>query len=565
MSLFSSIQMAGNSLQADQIGLQVVGQNLANANTPGYAREVVNYSAGPTDQYGALSMGTGVQVQSITQKIDEFLNERLRSANSDQASADTLQQTYTQLESVVGALDTNNSLGSAMNQFFSSISNILNQPESTSIRSQAVSQGQSLVQNVQQLAGRVNQLRSDLNGQVETMPANINRLTSQIANLNVQISGIESSSEFQGEAVGLTDQRNQALSDLSQLIGVRTTQQPDGTVSVYSGDNYLVYQGDARTVSATYSSNRGMAVANLKIDGINSPLASTSGQLQGLTSARDDALGGFEDQLDQFSGTLANEFNKVYSSGQGLTGFSQVTAQEAVSDSQAALNDAGLTFAPTNGSFQVIVNNTQTGASTTTNVPVDLLGTGNDTSLQSLCNSLNGIAGISAQINSGKLTIASASGNTQFAFANDTSGTLASLGINTFFTGSTASDLAINPDVVADPGKFAASASGVGADTTNATTLAGFADQPLASHDGDTINNIYSQMVTNVTEGSASAQASANSADSFASTLSSQQLSVSGVNIDEEAIQMMTYQQAYAGSAKYISTLNNLLTLLTQL
>ena len=67
MSLFSSIQMAGNTLQIQQIGLQVAGQNIANASTPGYSREVMNLEAGPTQRLGGVLLGTGVQVQSIQQ------------------------------------------------------------------------------------------------------------------------------------------------------------------------------------------------------------------------------------------------------------------------------------------------------------------------------------------------------------------------------------------------------------------------------------------------------------------------------------------------------------------
>src|SRR5208283_4411105 len=98
MSLSSSMQIAAGALQANDIALQVVGQNIANANTPGYLTEVANFVPGPTQTNGALVQGTGVQVQSITQQVNTFLESQLRTANSNQASANTLQGTYTQLE-----------------------------------------------------------------------------------------------------------------------------------------------------------------------------------------------------------------------------------------------------------------------------------------------------------------------------------------------------------------------------------------------------------------------------------------------------------------------------------
>ena len=163
--------------------------------------------------------------------------------------------------------------------------------------------------------------------------------------------------------------------------------------------------------------------------------------------------------MNSFAGTLANEFNKVYSSGQGLTGYSQTTANNAVTAANVPLNQAGLAFTPTNGSFNIVVTNSQTGASNTTNIPVSLLGSGNGTAttLNSLAAAINNVSGLQAQVVGGKLNISSTGASTTFSFSNDTSGTLAALGINTFFTGSNADNIAVNNAVVQDPTKFAAS------------------------------------------------------------------------------------------------------------
>ena len=90
MSLSSSISLAANTLQATQIGLQVVGQNIANANTPGYIREEVVLSPADTQQKGGLLLGLGVKVHAVVQKIDLYLEERLRSSISDRAGAEAL-------------------------------------------------------------------------------------------------------------------------------------------------------------------------------------------------------------------------------------------------------------------------------------------------------------------------------------------------------------------------------------------------------------------------------------------------------------------------------------------
>src|SRR5208337_1714276 len=183
MSLSSSIQMAAGALQANDVALQVVGQNIANANTPGYLREVTNFVPGPTQTDGALVQGTGVEVQSITQQVDTFLESQLRTANSNQVSADTLKGTYAQLENIVGALNSGSNLSSAMNQFFNSISAVLNQPGNESAYQSAVLQGQSLAQSINGMANQTVQLRSSIDAQISGMAPEINSLTNQIAQL----------------------------------------------------------------------------------------------------------------------------------------------------------------------------------------------------------------------------------------------------------------------------------------------------------------------------------------------------------------------------------------------
>ena len=90
MSLFSSIQLANNALLAAQLGIQVTGNNIANANTPGYIRQSVVLTPAPTQRYGDLLLGMGVDVSAVIQRTDKFLEERHRAAVSDLANGDSL-------------------------------------------------------------------------------------------------------------------------------------------------------------------------------------------------------------------------------------------------------------------------------------------------------------------------------------------------------------------------------------------------------------------------------------------------------------------------------------------
>ncbi|GIX02656.1 MAG: flagellar hook-associated protein 1 [Thermogutta sp.] len=565
MSLFSAIRMASNTLRADQIALQVAGQNIANAETPGYIREEVVLKPAPIQKLGGLPMGLGVEVAAVIQKIDHFLEERLRASVSDRAGAEVREQTFQQLEGLIGELN-DTDLSSDLTRFFSSISEILNQPESTSARNLAVLQGQTLTQNIQRLYERVNQVRSDLNSRVDDIADRINKLIEDIRQLNIRIAETEGGDVSQSDAVGLRDQRLQDLEELASLIDIRVEEQPSGGVAVYSGGFFLVYEGTARQVSVARQSDRGLAISEIRLDETNSPLEVNSGELHGLLVARDSILGGFLDQLNQFSAALISGFNQLFSSGQGLTGFSSVTSTNAVTDSDLPLDSAGLPFPPRNGSFQIELYNTQTGTIKTYTIRVDLLGHAPKTTLQDIASQINAIDGLSATIDAGgKLTIRSTSSDQVFAFANDTSGFLAALGINTFFTGSNAGNIGINPVVASDPSKFAASRGGIGADTQLAEELAGFGDKPLDDYGGLSLHELYDRMVAEVTQGSAIAKAEADSARTFENTLRGQKLAISGVNLDEEVVKLIAYQRQFQVSARFIKTLNDLLEILVSI
>jgi flagellar hook-associated protein 1 FlgK len=565
MSLFGSIQLAKNALRAQQIGLQVVGQNIANANTPGYIREEVILSPAPTQRVGGLLLGLGVQVEAVVQKIDKFLEERLRNAKSDRVSNETKEQAYLELESILGELGETD-LSTSLNNFFSSIHNVLSQPEDVGIRNLAILQGKTLTQDIRTLAGRVRDVRSDLNDKVKDNVLTINNLLEEIRTLNIQITSTEGGDTTASDAVGLRDQRNMALSSLAGLIDIKSIEQPNGSVNVFAGGDYLVFEDAARFVEAKLDMDRGLAVAEIRIIQTDSKLTAASGEIEGLVSARDDVMGGFLDRLDNLSRTLAFEFNKVFSSGQGLKGHTDVTSEFAVEDSTVALDEAGLEFTPVNGGFDILVKNKQTGLTETTHIRIDLNGLDDDTSLENLASNLDSVSGITAVIDiDGRLRIRSDSAALEFSFANDTSGTLAALGVNTFFSGSSATDIGVSTVVAADASKFNASGSGIAADTTIAAKLAAFLDAPLETQNGASLGVLYANLTAEVVQGSSVTRGIAQGARVFEQTLVGQQLGTSGVSLDEEAVKMISYQRALQATSRYIATLDELLEMLVNI
>jgi flagellar hook-associated protein 1 FlgK len=559
MSLFGSIRLAANSLAANQVALQVVGQNIANADTPGYIREEAILRPAPAVQYGSLLMGMGVEVDSIVQKIDKFLEQRLRGTISDRANAETQEENSVQLEAIVGELG-DNDLSTAMNKFFSSIHEVLNQPEDVAVRNLSVLAGQSVTQEVNRLSQRTTEVRNAVDGQIADTADQINLLTQEIGQLNVRIVDAEGGGTSKSDAVGLRDQRQTAMEKLTELSGVECVEQPSGSVAVYAGGDYLVLDGTVRKVVAVQEGVGGYPQTTLKLADTDAKVETDGGKLQGMITSRDQILGGFLNRMDDFARTLAYEFNKVYSSGQGLNGYKELTSEFAVDDPDLPLDHAGLKYQPVNGSFQVSVHNTRTGLSQTENIRVDLNGSGgDDLTLEDLRKRLDSIDGLQATTSAdGKLTLKAESADEEFSFSNDTSGLLAALGLNTFFSGYSAQSLSVNKEVVDDPSTFAASRGGIGADTDNAVDMADFLDRPLDSQGGTSIGVLYSRIVGQTTQDTATVKATADGTRTFEQTLRSQELSISGVSIDEEAVKMISYQRSYQASARFITTIQQL-------
>ncbi|MGY8770184.1 MAG: flagellar hook-associated protein FlgK [Pirellulales bacterium] len=564
MSLFSSLQQASNSLSAAQIGLQVTGNNISNANTPDYLRQRVIYTPAPTQVHGNLRLGMGVQVEAVVQQLDKFLEERLQSSISDLSNGEAQENTFLQLEALIGELS-DTDISTSLNSFFGSISDILNQPEDLGVRNLSILRGQTLAEDVKRTYQRVEQVHSDTNNRIAQAGADIKNLLIDIGELNKKIIRMEAGTT-RSDAVGLRDQRQRSLKELSQLIGIRSVEQENGSVTVFSDGDFLVFGGTVRTVSTSIeATDSGLQNVQVVIDEIESPLNSGTGKLAGLITSRDAILGNFLEELDGFAQTLIFEFNKTFSSGQGLVGYEEMESEFAINveDINQSLDQVGLDFTPTNGSFRIQVLNNQTGLTNSTDILVKLNGLDDDTSLQSLADEFSAVDGLTASIGlDGKLSIETDSPNIEFAFANDTSGALAALGLGTFFQGGNASTINVHDVIQNDAAKFAVSKGGIGADTENAVELASFLTKELDSINGETLEFLHTRLVGNVTQSASVAKSVAEGFRVFKETLEGQKFGISGVSLDEEAVKMITYQRQFQASSRLIAAIDELLEVL---
>lgn len=564
MSLMSALNISAGALSVNSLGLQVVSNNISNVNTPGYTRQTLHQQSGPTYKVGDLTLGSGVQALGIQQSSNQFLDAALREAIADAEGSEIQNQVYQQLETILGELGEND-LSTYLSDFFNSLNEVANQPESLAIRDLAIQSGVALADKIQSIQQQTLTLQSNINSEVAVSADRINHLLGEIDVLNQQIANLEGSNGASA-AAPLRDTRRIALKELGSLIDIRTTELETGVVNINtSTGESLLFNGEVNQVGTRNSNVNGQPRVDLVIDRTGRRIDAQTGRLGGLRLIRDNALEDFLGGLGAMTENLIHQFNRIHSSGQGLQSFDAISSQTFVTDRNQPLNQAGLPFPAGNGSFKFHVRDQETGTITTSDIYITL-GEAGGTSLQDLADQLNQVSGVEASIDyRGQLQIQSTDPNARFYFSNDTSGTLASLGINTFFTGSNASDIRVNSQLQDRPSLLAVSAGGVGNDSQNILNLISLEDQRLEQLDGNSIRSAYETLVGSVAQKGAIASDIAEGFRQYADSIEGQVMAISGVNLDEEAVKMMQYQRAYQASARVVQTVNEMFDVLVNL
>jgi flagellar hook-associated protein 1 FlgK len=565
MSLSSALQIGRSGILASQTALEVAGNNLANVSTAGYHRQTIALTPAQGDQISRnLSLGQGVTVESITRNISEALETRIRSSISQGASSQTTVDTLTQLEALENEF-TDVDLSSNLSAFFDAWSELANTPDDPSKRTLVIEQGEKLASFMQDLRANMVGLREQVDEQISAAVDSANTILDQLAKVNMEIGRVDGGT---GSANSLRDQRDSLLAELSQYIDISTVEQNDGKVDVFVGSIPLILNGTNRGIELRQDAAGDDFNLSIVLGSDGSPLISDTGKIQGLINARDEQVNGAIDELDQFANTLIYQVNMLHTQGQGTQGFTSVTGTQQFVDVDAVLNseDADLPFEIQHGSFQVTLTQTQTGQQNTTTIDVDLDGLGSDSTLADIMNQLNSVDNLSASLSpSGRLMIETSGQQYEVTFSEDSSGFLATAGINTYFTGSSAANIDVN-GVLQDNGNLlAVTQNHVEGDNSNALAIAGLRTQSISGLGGISLTEMWNRHVEEYAARMGQAE-SENQADQIvAANLDAQQQAISGVNADEEAINLMAFQQAYSGSARFLNVVNEMMQTLLQL
>ena len=332
--LNATLSLATQSLMVQETELSVTNNNIANANTPGYAREVVNLQSVAQTQEGSTVVGGGVDAVSIQSVQNELLNLSINQETSEQASANAQVNVLNQLQTLFPS--SGSSLSGGLSTFFTSLSALSSNPSDAANRETVISNAQSLVQQFNTTSAGLSAPLSGLNTDVETDVAQINQLSSQAAALNQQITATQANGS---DASSFQDQLSSVETQLASLTNISVTHTNDGVAISTGSGTPLVLGNQSFNLSTTAGSNGNQQI--LDSNGTNITTSISSGDLGGTIQARDTQIPAFQNTLDTLANQFASAFNAAQTSGydaNGNAGTALFSVPSTVAGSAAAIS-----------------------------------------------------------------------------------------------------------------------------------------------------------------------------------------------------------------------------------
>jgi len=239
-SLFGTMSVALQSLLTQQGALEVTANNIANANTPGYSREVPILEESPPILSGNTMVGTGVTLKSVQSVRDNILDLRIDQETSQQSSLNSYVDSMNQVQALFNETQ-GSGLQTDLSSFFNSFQSLATDPTSSSLRQSVIIAGQNLANAFSQTSSNLATIQQGLDQSVVQNVQQVNQLTTQVANLNQQIQTVSNSGDNPGS---LEDQRDEDLTNLANLIDTAVIYSNNGTVTVTTTNGALLVSGN---------------------------------------------------------------------------------------------------------------------------------------------------------------------------------------------------------------------------------------------------------------------------------------------------------------------------------
>lgn len=342
MSLTLALNNALTGLKASQQSLAVVSHNVANANTEGYSRQVVEQSQ--------LIIGTqaaGTRIDQIVRKIDIYLNRAVQRQTSEVGEAETLSDYMSRVQILMGQPGGTNSLDEQIENFFNMLQTLATSPEQSSSTYQAVQSGVVLANELSGLAYEVESLRFQADQDLQAAVDAVNEEIMRLSEINESISRAHTLGE---SVAGLLDQRDASIKVLSEYMDISVSPLESGAVHLYTTSGVALLDGV--TYQITYNGvnsldtflNDGtvpeMTIVGYRPDGaqIGTPFTLVTsgvdgdishvfkaGKMKALLDLRDRELPGMLSQLDQIAAQLRDSINAIHNSGSGMPPATELT------------------------------------------------------------------------------------------------------------------------------------------------------------------------------------------------------------------------------------------------
>jgi flagellar hook-associated protein 1 len=306
--LFGALSAATRALEAQRYGLEVTGQNIANVNTPGYARrEAILRSVAPTDPSDA---GGGVDVVGVRATRDRMLERRLQmerpAEQRDAAIADALSV----VQVAVG--QPGESIDARLSAFFDAVSRLADDPTSSTARQETVQSGQSLAAAFRDMSTRLTGERRSIDTQVRGTVDEVNSLATRYATLN---DALAQTSADSSTAMQLRDEQKVVLDRLTELVDVQSVARSDGGTDLSIGSGRpLVIGAVSHALTASPTPPEGLFAISTD-EGADLTGEVSGGRLGGYLQVRDVSIPGYLGRLDALAYQVAVEFNKVHEKG----------------------------------------------------------------------------------------------------------------------------------------------------------------------------------------------------------------------------------------------------------
>ncbi|HEV2888037.1 MAG TPA: flagellar hook-associated protein FlgK [Jatrophihabitans sp.] len=311
-SAFSGLTNALAALNVQRYGMEVTGQNIANANTPGYTRQRAELAAvGPVTGVSALYAtqhpNGSVTVSGTTRLNDPMIDVRARTEHGDNGYRQTTANVLSAAETLFDE-PSDHGLAEQLNDFWNSWASVANNPGDQAARNVVLQKAAGLASSLNQSSANLDRLTQSVSQQAAAVTVQINTAATALAQLNGNIAVATASGT---NTNALADQRDSLLMTLADLTGAQTTILADGTATVTVGGQSLVTSTTAGTVSLSPSNQ-------ILVDG--TPAGPAGGSLQGLADSLTTALPSYAAQLDAVAAALASTVNSSQTGGYDLAG-----------------------------------------------------------------------------------------------------------------------------------------------------------------------------------------------------------------------------------------------------